>query len=584
MARRKQVTKKETASSRSSAAIFHNIETADQLEEIQPSRSEEKPFLDENEDDRAEHARFPINLLYELQDFLNIHLNLRKGIELLVCIYFLQITYLHLKDDIATLLAIGFSAFGTVLAMYLTHRTLCKKHMEQPETFAYPSLPEFNTIYAFIIPTLFLVMLDQTSTPFFQMNLALNNFCVKTMGSIPKILSSAVFYYMYNENDTLEIFEFARVVWLYFCIQWVLSWWNRSRENEDAEPTTTLTDSEIHIFSVFAVNLLCNFTAEVTDANIVLHIVRALLLALIVAFAVTYPVYFLLQYVPGGFIAEFISIGVMGVFGASFYYATNYIFTREVVDQEVISWLLDFINSSELRVQLLTYWLTVLAIAIPVVFVLTSRKWISLNNGRKAWHLMLSGAIAYPALVEEPEFTVIAVSGSAFVFVVLEAIRTTRLGFIGRLLHSLLAHFQDEKDSRGPLNLSYIFLLVGVAGPILYGAALGDFSSVRSYIGVITLGVSDSLASLIGGKFGKLKWRGGDRTLEGTIAHFISTFAGFVLVDLYILPGTNINWENLFVVSLAGSILEGASTLNDNILVPIMSLIMYEMLGKTFVA
>lgn len=579
MARRKQASEAKTASHRSTASIFHNIESHEKLEENDPEEVQEQQV--EASDD-VEEAKFPFSLLYEFQDLLNLHLNFRKGVELLTCLYFLQITYLYLKDDIATLLAIGFSVFGSLLAMYLTHRSLCKKHVENPEKFAYPKLPEFNTIYAFIIPILFMVLLGETTSPYFQMNLALNTFCVRSMSPIPKILSSAVFYYMYNENEMLDFFEFARVVWLYFCIQWVLSWWNEHRENESDAPLTTLTESEIHIFSVFAVNLLCNFNVEVTDTNIVLHIVRTLLLALIIAFAVSYPVYYLLQYVPSGFVAEFVSVAVMGVFSAAFYYATNFVFTRQVVDQEVISWLLDFINSSELRVQLLTYWVAALAVAIPVLFVFTSKKLISLNSGRKLWHLMLAGAIAYPALVDEPVFTAIAVSGSVFVFVVLEAVRCTRLGFLGRFLSSLLTHFQDEKDTKGPLNLSYIFLLVGVACPIVYGAAVGDIVSIRSYIGVITLGLSDTMASFIGGHFGKYNWKGGNRTLEGTIAHSVATFSSFVLVERFLLPGTEVNWENLFVVTLAGSVLEGAATLNDNFLVPVMSLIMYEMLKKTF--
>lgn len=584
MARRKQISKQKSASSRSSATIFQELDSVAQLEEIETTEIEKRPKFDKNVRTDPEDVKFPFSLLYDFQDLLNNHLNFRKSVEIVVCLYFLQITYLHLKDDPATLLAIGFSVFGTTIAMHLTHRSLLKKHLENPEVYSKPELPEFNTIYAIMIPTLYLVMLDQTKTPFFQMNLALNNFSVKSMSSIPKILSSAVFYYMYNENETLEIVDFARVVWLYFSIQYVLSWWNERYEEEDTEPQSTLTYSEIHILSVLAVNLLCNFSVAVNETNIVLHIVRVLLLALIIAFAAAYPIYFVSQYFTGGLIYEIFSLTVVGVFCSSFYYATNYVFTRQVVNQEVISWLLGYIRSSEYRVQLLISWISVLAVAIPVLFFLTSLKWISLNNSRKIWHLLLAGALIYPALVKEPVFSAIAVSGSAFVFVVLEATRTTRLGYIGRLLHSILSHFQDEKDTKGPLNLSFIFLLIGVAVPILYSAAVDDLLSMRSFIGVITLGFSDSLASFVGGRFGKIKWKGGDRTLEGTMAHLVGTFGGFVIVDRFVLPGTGVNWENLFVLSLAAAILEGASTLNDNVLVPVMSLIMYEMLKKTFVS
>ncbi|KAF7580331.1 putative integral membrane protein [Clavispora lusitaniae] len=584
MARRKQVNKNESASSRSTAAIFQNIENAEQLEETTSPRTTKHEELSQApEPETQEEVKFPLSVLYEFQDFLNLHMNFRKGVEVLTCLYYCQISYLYLEKDFAAVSAIGFNILGALLAMYLSHRSLVKKYNADPENTVYPALPEFNTIYAFLIPISFSILLGDTTSPFFQMNLALNNFCVKSLHPVAKVLSSFVFYYMYNENETLELFEFVRAVWLYFSLEMALTTWNEHREDdEDDTVKTTLSATEIHIICVFIVNLLCNFHVELNDTTIVLYIIRALMISLIVAFGISYPLYYGTRYLSGGALFELASFGVIGAFAASFYYTMNYLFRTQTIDVEVISWLINYITSSEMRVKLLASWVLLLVIAIPVMFLMSSKKVISLNLSRKAWHFMLTGAISYPAMTQEPVFVAIAVSGSVFVFIAIEAVRCTRLTFLGKFLHSQLAHFQDEKDTKGPLNLSYIFLLIGVAIPIVYGALIEDLVSLRSYIGVVALGLSDSMASIVGSKFGKQKWKGGNRTLEGTLTYLVVFLASYGVIDSFILQKEGTNWENIFIVALSGAVLEGAATLNDNVLIPCMCLIMYELLNATF--
>lgn len=589
MARRKEAPKVVSASSRSTASIFQNIESPDQIEESEPPIVE--PNQEVEERDSPDEYKFPFNLLAELQDFLNDHLNFCRGVELLVCLYLCQIFYFYMtkKDDMPGLTVVGFSIAGATLAMYLSHRSLKKRHAADPENVKYPELPDFNIIYGFLIPIMFSVLLGSTKSAFFQMNLAMNNFSIHSLHTVAKVLSAFVFYYIYNENLTIQVFEFVQVVWIYFSVEWTLCYCNEQievPEDEDEEVIVkrTLSNTEVHLIAVFVVNMLANFHVPLSETTIPLFIVRGLLLALACGLAVLYPFYWATSSLSNPVLRNIGALVVTGAFGTSFYLLMNYVFVRQVYNVEVVTWLYNYILLSELRVHLLAGWVLGLAVAIPVVFTLSVNNTISLNSRRKAWHYILFASLAYPALVKEPVFTSIAVLGSVFLFIVLEMVRASRLGWMGNFINSQLRYFQDEKDSKGPLSLSYIFLLVGVAIPIAYGVAVEDIVSPRSYIGLVTLGLSDSSASIVGKNLGITKWKGGDRTVAGSVTYVVVTLASFFLINVYLLPeGSKIrSWENMFIVAVLGAAVEGASTLNDNILVPCMSLIAYELLSGTF--
>ena len=97
------------------------------------------------------------------------------------------------------------------------------------------------------------------------------------------------------------------------------------------------------------------------------------------------------------------------------------------------------------------------------------------------------------------EFTLISLLGTLIVFMIVEGIRYNRLSYIGEFLHKTLSVFQDTKDLQGPLNLSYIYLLAGVTIPIVYDYLVNkDTVTIIRYSGLITLGVGDTFASVIG--------------------------------------------------------------------------------------
>lgn len=584
MARRKEATKAEkSASARTTASVFQNYDanaeetSAKQVEEPQPQRMVES-------DDPSQY-NFPWNVIYEFQDFLNIYMDFCKAAQIMTVLYIGQIFYVYLTNikDNKTITSVAFNLVGAVLAMWLNHRSMLKKHKDEPDRFRAPTLPDFNTLYAFVIPILLYVLLGDTNAPFFQVNLALNNFAIRELHIVAKVLSSFVFYYIYNDSLTLEVTYFLRVVLSYFSFEYILDGWNELGEDEETSvKLATMLPSEIHMISVLLVNLLYNFDTETQPFPLVLF--RELLISLIVASFAAYQLYWVYSRMAQNFLRKTVAVLIAVVFAGVFYFAMNYLFTKELSEKDPVLWLIDYVLESESRLHLIIYWLTCLLGGIPVVFWLAYNNKINLNLRRKVWHFMLVICLAYPAFVHQPEFTAIALLGSLVVFIVIEMIRSTRITFLGEFLYTELRFFQDDKDLKGPLNLSYIFLLAGVAAPLAYGYALGDVVNLRSYMGLVTLGLGDSLASIVGKRFGRIKWKGAERTLEGTITFMVVTFASFVVIDFYLLPEENRvkNWENTFIIAMVAGILEGSATLNDNILIPCVVTLTYDLLNRTF--
>lgn len=586
MAKRKSASVPKSAAERTTALVFINGDqdlAADSdpivMNAVPAAQFEEIP----------EDTKFPFKLLYQLQDFLNDHVTLVKGVQILVCLYITQIFYLYLSrnqlDD--AMYSTCFNILGGVLAMYLSHRSQLQKHETLPDVYKYPSLPEFNTIYSIFVPTLLVLLMSNFKDSYFQANLALSNFAIKSLHPVAKVVSAFVFYYMYNDEETIELFQFMKVIWIYYSVEFALSTWNESHKtNEEGETivSTSLSSTEIHFVAMACVNLLTHLELlPVTPNTIPLYILRILVLSLIIACALAFPLYELCKYLGTGLAKEGVSLIVIAVFCGSFYYATNYQFDLFVAKKEVLQWLYEYVTQSLARTKLLSTWLMLLLGAIPVMFLLSTSNILSLNMRRKVWHFMLLATLTYP-LVQDPQFTSLAILGSSIVFVVFEFLRCTQITFVGRWLHTQLRLFQDDKDLAGPLNLSYIFLLVGTGIPIAYGLAVEDPVSIRSYLGLATLGLGDSVASIVGKNFGKIKWRGGVKTFEGTLAYIVATFAYFVFVDFYVLPEASRvnNWENMVIVAMVGGVIEGTSTLNDNVLVPAMSLISFEVLNRVF--
>ena len=112
-----------------------------------------------------------------------------------------------------------------------------------------------------------------------------------------------------------------------------------------------------------------------------------------------------------------------------------------------------------------------------------------------------------------------------------EYLRVNSIPPLGPFLRDGLEQFRDEKDLRGDLIVGHIFLIAGSALPVFFTTLA---SSSRHLLdvpidaigGVLCLGLGDSMASIIGKKFGQHQWPARRKTFEGTAAFVLSVILG----------------------------------------------------------
>src|SRR5579859_4827210 len=95
-------------------------------------------------------------------------------------------------------------------------------------------------------------------------------------------------------------------------------------------------------------------------------------------------------------------------------------------------------------------------------------------------------------------------------FLLAEVVRHYSVPPLGNRLGDFFSIFTDERDTRGPLVVSHIFLLVGCAVPVwmsLYGSkSASNALPIEGFSGVLCLGCGDAIVSspskeLITGKY-----------------------------------------------------------------------------------
>ncbi|XP_022782719.1 dolichol kinase-like isoform X2 [Stylophora pistillata] len=236
-------------------------------------------------------------------------------------------------------------------------------------------------------------------------------------------------------------------------------------------------------------------------------------------------------------------------------------------------WLWDYLDFGDIRMPLVRYWFCVVLVAVGFVawksLRLQSSPTAPSTITRKVFHL-LALAVFIPGVVYEPNVTHLASSVAVAAFIFIEYIRLYRIGPFGESIHSALEVFLDEKDS-GPLILTHVYLLLGFAVPLwlypvdyMIGDSIG--CNLALYSGILSLGIGDTMASVVGKRFGRCRWPGGVKTVEGTLAGVASQllflwslhYKGFLF-----LPEER--WWSVSMAVICGSLLEGWTTQIDNI-------------------
>jgi dolichol kinase len=226
-------------------------------------------------------------------------------------------------------------------------------------------------------------------------------------------------------------------------------------------------------------------------------------------------------------------------------------------------------------------------------------------------------------------FTILALGVALCAFFVLETYRVTVLvPLLDDCITSYYRLFLDEKDLTGYWVSSNISLLIGCAFPVVlwaywnerrscvnvetglacsfpskmqYGVCRSENARVVSnvemleavrpllpHLGWITVGVGDSFAAILGYRYGIHKWRGTSRTVEGSVAMFMSmAFVSFCTllvglnnphISLYdnvkVLADSKNILPSVIALSLT-TLMEAFTSKNDNWVLPLFAVVVF---------
>ncbi|CAM8936381.1 unnamed protein product [Rhodiola kirilowii] len=201
------------------------------------------------------------------------------------------------------------------------------------------------------------------------------------------------------------------------------------------------------------------------------------------------------------------------------------------------------------RLSLCFYWVSLICVAVLRFYSISKHSKVERILLRKYYHLM-AVCMFLPAVIYQ----------------------IWRMWPLGQLVHQFMNAFTDHRDS-DILIVSHFSLLLGCALPIWMSSGYND-RPLAPFAGILSLGIGDTMASMVGYKYGVLRWsKAGKKTIEGTAAGITSMLAAcLTLLPLLASTGYLVteNWfPLLFAVTVSG-LLEAYTAQLDNAFIPLV--------------
>jgi len=117
--------------------------------------------------------------------------------------------------------------------------------------------------------------------------------------------------------------------------------------------------------------------------------------------------------------------------------------------------------------------------------------------------------------------------------------------------------------------LTNIYLLAGVSLPLWLSADLANDNPLTLLSGVLSIGIGDAFASIIGSKIGQYRLMNTEKTFEGLIASIVSQFAFIKSLELFNLVSNPQKIAVNFSIMIV-STTEVITTQVDNIALPFL--------------
>lgn len=238
-----------------------------------------------------------------------------------------------------------------------------------------------------------------------------------------------------------------------------------------------------------------------------------------------------------------------------------------------LKWLVNYIFSTHQRISLFSLWLSTLTGCLS--FATTWSRMVGTTNSlvRKIFHLAIA-IVFISGYNQDLDFTRFAAGGMLIVVLLLEIIRAWQLKPLGYQLERVCQALRGKWDNKY-LTLSHVYLLIGSFMPLWI---LPNDSKITSKLllssGLLSVGVGDTAAAVVGTFFGKTKFKGkSGKTLEGLIGNIIA----MILFKMIWVGYTNFIEDFSFVIATVLTALVEAITDNcDNLILPLVMILFLE--------
>ena len=288
-----------------------------------------------------------------------------------------------------------------------------------------------------------------------------------------------------------------------------------------------------------------------------------------------------------------------------------------------IDWILDFLTRDDyLRFHLCGLWIVMLFIGGGLAWTSSTHYRWSTVSSRKIFHVLIMAIILSGLFIDSMgTFIVLAVCVACCGFIVLETFRNVVLisnhSSLRVTTEDSLAifyrNFIDDKDLDRHWLSVHLHLLIGCAFPIVLKACwesavwratndqnrawmmgikewilptlLHQNTPLLPHLGWIVIGVGDSVAAMIGTKYGKHFWLNTKRSVEGSVGMLLSMILATMCTFIFLCFRRNLvitmhDIVSSFLTLLATTFMEAFTNENDNLILPLFACALYIILVR----
>lgn len=249
-----------------------------------------------------------------------------------------------------------------------------------------------------------------------------------------------------------------------------------------------------------------------------------------------------------------------------------------VIDNHyAITILWNFVFKDVERSIIVGLYILFLALAATAVVWQIQKNQKSSSAIRKIFHILIV-MVYVPGMIYQCNFLFIASVVILAFLIVLELSRVIKLYPVFDVLESSVSAFIDDKDA-GKVAFTPLYLLAGCSLPLWIHNSPCDLIDSCSFeflpllSGILSIGIGDTLASVIGSKIGRHKWSGKrQKSKEGTIASILGQFAFIYLLNSFEYLYLNTRLTAICGIAvISNALIEAFTDQVDNLILPIVT-------------